>query len=101
MDLGDWRSRINDIDNQILHLLNQRAEAALQIGAPKRGQEAPSYAPEREAEVLMRLADASRGPLPAEAVTAVWREILSASRAPQAPPPLGSPVPPPPSPHHT
>src|SRR4029453_16778923 len=32
MDLGDWRSRINDIDNQILHLLNQRAEGAPRVG---------------------------------------------------------------------
>jgi chorismate mutase / prephenate dehydratase len=94
MDLGDWRSRINDIDNQILHLLNQRAEAALQIGDLKRRQEAPSYVPEREAEVLMRLADASRGPLPAEAVTAVWREILSASRALEAPLPVAYLAPP-------
>ena len=85
MDLGDWRSRINDIDNQILHLLNQRAEAALHIGDLKRRQAAPSYVPEREAEVLSRLADAGRGPLPAAAVTAVWREILSACRALEGP----------------
>jgi chorismate mutase/prephenate dehydratase len=85
MDLGDWRSRINEIDNQILLLLNQRAEAALQIGDLKRRQAAPSYVPEREAEVLTRLADASRGPLPVTAVTAVWREILSACRALEAP----------------
>ena len=32
MNLDDWRSRINDLDNQILDLLTQRAEAALQIG---------------------------------------------------------------------
>ena len=31
MNLDDWRSRINDLDNRILQLLNQRAEAALQI----------------------------------------------------------------------
>jgi chorismate mutase / prephenate dehydratase len=73
MDLGDWRSRINDIDNQILNLLNQRAEAALRIGDLKRRQEAPSYVPEREAELLTRLTAAARGPLPAEAVAAVWR----------------------------
>jgi chorismate mutase/prephenate dehydratase len=85
MDLGDWRSRINDIDNQILHLLNQRAEAALQIGDLKRRQDAPSYVPEREAEVLNRLGAAGAGPLPAEAVTAVWRAILSACRALEAP----------------
>jgi chorismate mutase/prephenate dehydratase len=85
MDLGDWRSRINDIDNQILHLLNQRAEAALQIGDLKRRQDAPSYAPEREAELLSRLIAASHGPLPAEAIVAVWREIVSACRALEAP----------------
>jgi chorismate mutase / prephenate dehydratase len=85
MDLGDWRSRINSIDNQILNLLNQRAEAALQIGDLKRRQDTPSYAPEREAELLARLSAAARGPLPAEAVTAIWREIVSACRALEAP----------------
>ena len=85
MDLGDWRSRINNIDNQILTLLNQRAEAALQIGDLKRRQEAPSYVPEREAEVVSRLTTTGGGPLPAEAIAAVWREILSACRALEAP----------------
>src|SRR5437667_146577 len=80
MNLDDWRSRINDLDNRILQLLNQRAEAALQIGDLKRRQDAPLYAPEREAEVLRRLT-ASAGPLPAEAVVAIWREILSGCRA--------------------
>jgi len=85
MDLGDWRSRISELDNQILNLLNQRAEAALRIGDLKRRQDAPSYVPEREAAILSRLTSASRGPLPAEAVLAIWREILSACRALEAP----------------
>ena len=80
MDLGDWRSRINNLDNQILNLLNQRAEAALQIGDLKRRQGMPSYVPEREAEVLHRLTAANGGPLPASAVSAIWREVLSACR---------------------
>ncbi|HEX2441932.1 MAG TPA: prephenate dehydratase [Methylomirabilota bacterium] len=85
MDLGDWRSRINSIDNQILTLLNQRAEAALQIGDLKRRQEAPPYVPEREAEILQRLTATSKGPLPSEAIVAVWREILSACRVLEGP----------------
>ena len=85
MDLGDWRSRISELDNQILNLLNQRAEAALQIGDLKRRQDAPSYVPEREAAILSRLTAANRGPLAAEAIQAVWREILSACRALEAP----------------
>ncbi|HEX3177302.1 MAG TPA: prephenate dehydratase [Methylomirabilota bacterium] len=85
MNLADWRSRINDLDNQILHLLNQRAEAALQIGDLKRRQEAPSYVPEREAAILRRLVEMNGGPMPAEALRAIWREILSSCRTLEAP----------------
>jgi chorismate mutase / prephenate dehydratase len=81
MNLDDWRSRINDLDNRILQLLNQRAEAVLQIGDLKRRQDAPVYAPDREAEILRRLSESSGGPLGASAIGAIWREILSASRA--------------------
>jgi chorismate mutase/prephenate dehydratase len=85
MSLDDWRSRINDLDNQILNLLNQRAEAALHIGDLKRRQDVPSYAPEREAEIFRRLTARNPGPLPAAAITDVWREILSACRALEEP----------------
>lgn len=44
MNLGDWRSRIDGPDNQILTLLNQRAEAALRTGDLTRRQDAPSSA---------------------------------------------------------
>src|SRR5262249_9609808 len=81
MNLDDWRSRINELDNRILQLLNQRAEAALQIGDLKRRQDAPIYAPEREAEILRRLGETSAGPLAAPAINAIWREVLSACRA--------------------
>ena len=80
MDLGDLRTRINDLDNQILLLLNQRAEAVLQIGDLKRRQESPSYVPEREVEIIRRLKALSRGPLAHDAVDAIWREVLSACR---------------------
>src|SRR5262249_61286800 len=81
MNLDDWRSRINDLDTQILHLLNQRAEAALQIGDLKRRRDLPSYAPDREAEIVTRLSAANGGPLPAAAVPGIWRENLSGCRA--------------------
>lgn len=80
MDLGDWRTRINNLDDQILTLLTQRAEAALQIGDLKRRQDMPSYVPERETEILRRLAQINPGPLTPAAVEAIWREILSGCR---------------------
>jgi chorismate mutase/prephenate dehydratase len=80
MNLDDWRSRINDLDDQILQLLTQRAHAAVQIGELKRQQGLPVFVPEREAQVVARLVAQIDGKLPAEAVRHIWREILSAMR---------------------
>jgi chorismate mutase/prephenate dehydratase len=85
MNLDDWRSRINDLDRQILHLLTQRAEAALHIGDLKRRQDAPAYAPDREADIIRRLSALETGPLPRAAIEAIWREILSACRGLEGP----------------
>ena len=88
MDLDEWRSRINDLDKQILKLLNERAAAALRIGELKQQAELPYYVPEREAEVIARLLSVNPGPFPAEGIRAVWREILSASLAIEHPLPV-------------
>lgn len=85
MDLDEWRARIDDVDRQLLKLLNQRAEIAVAIGRAKREAEAPVHVPEREQEIVERLVRLNGGPLPAEAVRAIWREILSVSRALQRP----------------
>jgi chorismate mutase/prephenate dehydratase len=89
MNLDEWRSRINDLDRKLLDLLDQRAEAALQIGDLKRRKDLPPYVPEREAEVVDRLVDLNRGAFPASSVRAVWREIISACRALERPLPVG------------
>ncbi|MBI4589753.1 MAG: prephenate dehydratase [Candidatus Rokubacteria bacterium] len=88
MDLDEFRSRINALDEQILKLLNQRADAALRIGELKRRQALPYFVPEREAEIINRLLSLNPGPLPAEGVKAIWREILSASLALERPLPV-------------
>ena len=78
MNLDDWRSRINDLDEQILNLLNQRAHAALHIGELKRQQDLPYFVPEREAQVLDRLVARNRRSAAGGGGRAIWREILSA-----------------------
>jgi chorismate mutase/prephenate dehydratase len=88
MSLDDWRSRINNLDEQILDLLNQRACAALAIGELKRQQALPYFVPEREAQVVDGVLARNRGPLAAEAVRSIWREILSASLALEHPLPV-------------
>jgi chorismate mutase/prephenate dehydratase len=81
MNLDDWRSRINDLDDEILKLLNQRGTAALRIGELKRQQGLPYYNSEREAQLLDRLVGLTQGPLAGDAIRAIWREIVSASLA--------------------
>jgi len=85
MGLDEWRARIDDIDRQLLQLLSQRAEVALEVGRLKRATGRAPYVPEREQEIVDRLVALNAGPLSAEAVRAIWREILSASRALQRP----------------
>jgi chorismate mutase/prephenate dehydratase len=88
MNLDDWRSRINNLDEEILTLLNRRGQVALQIGELKRQQDLPYFVPERESEILDRLVARNGGPLSADAVRAIWREILSASLALEHPLPV-------------
>ncbi|MBU4609334.1 prephenate dehydratase [Achromobacter sp. GG226] len=81
--LGPLRERIDAIDAQILDLLNQRAQVAQQVGEVKHalgGADVAVLRPEREAQVIRSLQARNTGPFPAEAVRAVWTEVMSACR---------------------
>jgi chorismate mutase/prephenate dehydratase len=75
------RRQIDRVDDQLLRLLNRRAELALAIAEQKARSNSGVYAPAREKGVLARLARASGGPLPESLVRAIFREIISASRS--------------------
>jgi len=77
--IGALRSRIDEIDDRVLSLVNERAELARQIGQLKGG--TPVYRPEREAQVLRRLRASNPGPLPGESVEQLFTEVISACRA--------------------
>ena len=78
-DLARRRVSIDALDREILARLNERAKHAQAIGELKGG--AAAYRPERETQVLRGLHAANKGPLPNEAVTGVFREVMSACRA--------------------
>lgn len=85
MSLEDLRARIDAIDTDLLRLLNERAACSVEVGKIKRAAKAEVYVPEREKTLLDNLLARHGGPLPAKAVGAIYREILSASRALQQP----------------
>ena len=78
-DIEKLRREIDALDDALLDALSKRAALARRIGGLKRG--APAYRPERESGILRRMTDANLGPLPAERVTAVFREVISACRS--------------------
>jgi len=78
-DIAALRGEIDALDGRLLETLNQRAALARRIGGLKAG--APAYRPEREAQILRRMAAANRGPLGNERIAAVFREVISSCRA--------------------
>jgi len=77
-DIDQLRREIDRLDGELLALLQRRAQLARRIGAIKGG--TPAYRPERESEILRRVAAQAGDPLPAESVTRVFREIISVCR---------------------
>lgn len=82
--LADLRCELDDIDREILAAINRRASIAQRIGRLKAQDGSPVYDAARECEVLERAIESNSGPLPAEAIRSVFREIVSGTRALQA-----------------
>src|SRR5262249_33552321 len=81
--LAGLRSEIDRLDKELVALLNRRAEIAAQIGQVKQRQGLEIWSPAREEEVLARALESSQGPLPAETLRLIFRELMSGSRAMQ------------------
>ncbi len=79
--LKPLREQIDAIDAQILDLLNRRARIAQEVGHVKAETNAPVFRPEREAQVLRKVADHNPGPLVGIDVQTIFREIMSSCRA--------------------
>jgi chorismate mutase/prephenate dehydratase len=77
--LKDLREKIDAIDARLVKLLSARARIVQQVGHVKEG--AGVYRPDREAQVLRRVAELNDGPLPSRALQRIYTEIMSACRA--------------------
>ena len=79
MSLEELRNRIDELDNQLIKLINERARVVVEIGKLKSKADKPVYAPDREKEVFARIMEANEGPLPDKCLFAIWRELMSGS----------------------
>ncbi len=83
--LSDLRGQIDAIDEQLLSLLNARALVAEKVGEVKKREGTAYFRPDRVAQVIEKISLANPGPLKTNHVTAIWREIMSACLALEAP----------------
>lgn len=85
-ELSSERSRIDAIDDEILRLLQERVGCALRVGARKKELGLPLFDPARESRIYDRLRarnaelNQHESTLPDAAITAIFREIISACR---------------------
>ncbi len=85
LTLAELRVQIDALDNELLVLLNRRAQVAEQVGEVKKREGSPFFRPDRVAKVIEQIQHANKGPLKNEHVAAVWREIMSACLALESP----------------
>ena len=79
------RQEIDALDDGILELLNRRAELVIEVGRQKSATKDSFHVPSREREIYDRLTARNKGPFPNEGLRSVFREIISASLALEAP----------------
>ena len=78
------RDKIDKLDQQIIKLVNERAAHAGEIGRLKTASGEEVFSPAREEQVLkhvLEMHQESGGPLDSTTVRAIFREIMSGSRA--------------------
>ena len=85
-EIKKYRDLIDEVDVQIQDLLNERVRIAQQIARLKSSDDnGDYYRPEREAQVLRKVMDRNQGPLPNHTMATLFREIMSAALAAEAP----------------
>ena len=80
-DLDGWRKRIDEIDQELLRLLNERSHCAVEIGHIKRQLNLPAWQPEREAEILRHVVKSNPGPLDDAAIRRLFERIIDEARS--------------------
>ena len=78
--IDDLRQRIDWIDEQLVRLLNARAECALQVGHLKKSIGLDIYQPVRELEVLGNVQRLNTGPLDDGAIRRLFERIIDEAR---------------------
>jgi chorismate mutase len=81
MTLEELRKQIDELDRQLVDLLSQRAETALEAGRLKVATSLPIYEPAREKTIYENIRQANHGPLPDLELIHIFERIIDVMRA--------------------
>lgn len=84
-NVAELRQELDQVDREILAAINRRGTIAQKIGEVKQAAGQCVYDAARESNVLQQVVASNVGPLGDEAVRAVFRELVSCTRALQKP----------------
>jgi len=80
-ELENIRKRIDELDEQLVQLLNERLQLSLDVAKTKQDKGINLFAPDREAAIFKRISGLNNGPLTEAQLKAIYKEIISASIA--------------------
>lgn len=81
MDIDSIRIRINQLDDELLRIFNERASLALEIGEVKKQKGLPIYDPKREKLIFERMKKENLGPLDNAAIIRLFERVIDESRS--------------------
>jgi chorismate mutase len=80
MEIEDWRKKIDELDEQIVALISERAAAAKAIGLLKRDGSLPVYEPKREQHVFAHVQAVNPGPLDDAEMMHIYERLMDVMR---------------------
>jgi len=81
LDIDTIRKQINQLDNDLLRIFNERATLALEIGKVKKRLDLPIYDPKREKLIFERIQQENNGPLDNSAIIRLFERVIDESRS--------------------
>src|SRR6184192_1064021 len=78
-ELDQLRTRVDEINLELLKLINERAQLVQDIGRAKEGQGVFRYDPVRERKMLDLIKEQNKGPFENSTIDHIFKEIFKAS----------------------
>jgi chorismate mutase len=78
--LDQFRVMIDNVDQRLVELLNERTRVVEEIGRVKREAQLPIYEPRREDQVFANITSSNQGPITAAGLRRIFERIIDEMR---------------------